>query len=84
VGGRDDLTGTARYAAARPVLVPEGPARDEVGDIATRTTPGLGFHGVVIALAFRSPKVAVFGYLAVSIIAVLPRPTRFAPHRGGG
>jgi TMEM175 potassium channel family protein len=78
------VTGIARYAAARPVLVPEGPAQDEVSDIATRTAPSLGFYGVVIALAFLAPKVAVFGYLVVSIIAVLPRPTRFAPHRGGG
>jgi TMEM175 potassium channel family protein len=78
------VSGIARYAAARPELVPDGSARDEVRDIAAQTTPSLGFYGVVIALAFLAPKVAVFGYLAISIIAVLPRPTRFAPHRGGG
>jgi len=78
------VTAIGRYAAAHPELVPEGAARDEVRDIAAQTTPSLGFYGVVIALAFLAPKVAAFGYLAISIIAVLPRPTRFAPHRGGG
>lgn len=78
------VAGIARYASARPDLIPEGPAQDEVRHIANQTTPSLGFYGAVIALAFLAPRVAAFGYLAVSIIAVLPRPTRFAPHRGGG
>jgi uncharacterized membrane protein len=78
------VTTLGRYAAGHPELVPEGTARDEVSHIASQTTPSLGFYGVVIALAFLAPKAAAFGYLAVSIIAVLPRPTRFAPHRGGG
>jgi TMEM175 potassium channel family protein len=78
------ITGIARYAASRRHLVPEGIAQDEVRDIATLTTPSLGFYGIVIALAFLAPKVAACGYLVISILAVLPRPTRFAPHRGGG
>ena len=78
------ITGIGRYAAARPELVPEGVARDDVRNIATQTTPSLGFYVGVIALAFLAPKVAAFGYLVISIVAVLPRPTRFAPHRGGG
>jgi hypothetical protein len=78
------ITGIARYAAARADLIPERAAQDEVRDIATQTTPSLGFYGVVIVLAILAPKVAAFGYLVISIIAVLPRPTRFAPHRGGG
>jgi TMEM175 potassium channel family protein len=78
------VTGIARYASSRSDLIPEGAAQDEVRHIANHTTPSLGFYGVVIVLAFLAPKAAAFGYLAVSIIAVLPRPTRFAPHRGAG
>jgi hypothetical protein len=73
----------ARYAAARTDLIPEGPAQDEVRHIANQTTPSLGFYGAVLVLAFLAPKAAAFGYLVISIVAVLPRPTRFAPHRGG-
>jgi uncharacterized membrane protein len=78
------ITAIARYAASRTELIPDRAVQDELRDIATQTTPSLGFYGVVIVLAFLAPKVAAFGYLAIAIIAVLPSPTRFAPHRGGG
>ena len=50
--------------------------RPEVGDeeikaIALATTPSIGFYVAIIALAFIAPRVAIFGYLVIAIVALL-------------
>jgi uncharacterized membrane protein len=78
------ITAIGRHAAAHSELVHGEAARDEVRTITINTAPSLGFFAAVIVLAALAPKVAAFGYLVVAVIAVLPRPTRFTPHRGTG
>jgi len=54
----------------RHVLKPEV-SDNEVKAIALVTTPSIGFYAAMIALAFFAPRVAIFGYLVISIIALL-------------
>jgi TMEM175 potassium channel family protein len=54
----------------RHVLKPEV-AEDEIKAIALATTPNIGFYIAMIALAVFAPRVAIFGYLVIAIIALL-------------
>jgi uncharacterized membrane protein len=73
------ITVIVRYAGSRPDLVEEE-GRDEAKALAAQTSPNLGFYVVVLALAFLSPKVAAFGFLAIAVFAILhvrgARPAR--------
>jgi TMEM175 potassium channel family protein len=73
------ITVIVRYAGSRPNLVEEE-GRDEAKALAAQTSPNLGFYVVVLALAFLSPKVAAFGFLAIAVFAILhargARPAR--------
>ena len=44
---------------------------DEIKAITLATTPNVGFYVAMIALAFIAPRVAIFGYLVIAIVAVL-------------
>jgi TMEM175 potassium channel family protein len=59
-----------RYAGSEPELI-EDEGRDEVVALAAGSSPNLGFYVVVLALAFLSPKVAAFGFLAIGVFAIL-------------
>jgi len=43
---------------------------DEIKKIALATTPSIGLYVVMIALAVFAPRVAIFGYLIVAIVAL--------------
>ena len=43
---------------------------DEIKAIALATTPNIGLYVVMIALAVFAPRVAIFGYLIVAIVAL--------------
>jgi uncharacterized membrane protein len=43
---------------------------DEIRAIALATTPNIGFYAAMIALAFIAPRVAIFGYLVIAIVAL--------------
>jgi hypothetical protein len=44
---------------------------DQIKSIALATAPSIGLYGAMIALAFFFPRVAIFGYLAIAIVALL-------------
>ncbi len=54
----------------RSVLRPEV-GEDEIKAIARATTPHIGFYAAMIALAFFAPRVAIYGYLVIAIVALL-------------
>ena len=54
----------------RHLLRPEV-SEKEFKAIAMATRPNMGFYVGVIALAIVAPRVAVFGYLVVAVVAVL-------------
>ena len=54
----------------RNVLTPDMSEKD-LSAIAVSTTPNIGFYGAVIVLAVFAPRVAVFGYLVIAIVALL-------------
>jgi uncharacterized membrane protein len=54
----------------RHVLKPEV-SDNEVKAIALVTAPSIGFYAAMIALAVVAPRVAIFGYLVIAIIALL-------------
>jgi uncharacterized membrane protein len=60
----------ARYAA-REQLIAEHDVRAAVRRLSDRLAPSLGFYVVVILLAIFAPTVAVFGFLAVALFAIL-------------
>ena len=57
-------------ARDRHLLRPDVSAQ-EFNAIAVATTPSIGFYIGVIALALLAPKIAVFGYLVIAVVAVL-------------
>jgi uncharacterized membrane protein len=57
-------------ARDRRVLNP-GVTEKEINAIALAATPNIGFYIAVIALAIFAPRVAVFGYLVIAIVALL-------------
>lgn len=63
------VTVIVRYMGSRSDLIEEE-GRDEVVALAAQSSPNLGFYVVVLALAFLSPKVAAFGFLAIAIFAI--------------
>lgn len=56
-------------ALDRHVLRPDV-SDDEIRAIALATTPSIGLYVVMIVLAVFAPRVAIFGYLVVAIIAL--------------
>ncbi len=54
----------------RRVLTPDM-SEKEISAIAVSTTPNIGFYVGVIVLAVFLPRVAVFGYLVIAIVALL-------------
>jgi uncharacterized membrane protein len=65
----------------RHVLRPEV-SDDEIKAIALATTPNIGLYAVMIALAFLAPRVAIFGYLVIAIVALLRMRGDSVPARG--
>lgn len=65
----------------RHVLKPEV-TDDEIKAIALATTPNIGFYIAMIALAFLAPRVAIFGYLVIAIVALLRMRGDSMPARG--
>ena len=59
-----------RAIVRRPDLLDAGMSIEEIKETAGTATPNLGFYVGVIALALLLPKVAVFGYLVIAIVAV--------------
>jgi uncharacterized membrane protein len=53
----------------RDVLRPDV-GDDEIKAIALATTPNIGLYVVMIALAVFAPRIAIFGYLVVAIVAL--------------
>ena len=62
----------------RRVLTPEMSEKD-ISPIALSTTPNIGFYAGVIVLAVFAPRVAIFGYLAIAIVALLRMRGDHAP-----
>ena len=54
----------------RRMLRPEV-SQQEIKAITRATTPSIGLYGAMIAVAFVAPRVAVFGYLGIAIVALL-------------
>ena len=54
----------------RRVLTPDLSEKD-IAAIGVSTTPNIGFYVAVIVLAVFAPRVAVFGYLVIAIVALL-------------
>ena len=54
----------------RRVLTPDM-SKKEINASAVSTTPNIGFYAGVIVLAVFVPRVAVFGYLVIAIVALL-------------
>ena len=54
----------------RSVLRPEVDA-DEIKAITRATTPHIGFYAAMIVLAVFAPRVAIFGYLVIAVVALL-------------
>ena len=54
----------------QPDLLKPGVSVDEMIAINSAATPNIGFYAAVILLALLLPKVAVFGYLVVAVVAV--------------
>ena len=53
-----------------PDLLKPGVSVDEMIAINSAATPNIGFYAAVILVALLLPKVAVFGYLVVAVVAV--------------
>jgi uncharacterized membrane protein len=64
------LGAMARYAA-RPALIADDEQRKHVRDLGRRINPNIGIYALVICAAAFFPRVAVFGYLYVAVMAVL-------------
>ncbi len=69
-----------RHAVKTSLVRPDA-ADDEVQILTDRLTPGLAGYLVLIALGLFLPLVAVFGYLAVALILILPFRFRRSPAR---
>ena len=54
----------------RRVLTPDM-SEKEISALSVSTTPNIGFYAGVIVLAVFAPRVAVFGYLVIAIVALL-------------
>jgi uncharacterized membrane protein len=60
-----------RYAARRPELLEGDMTRADLLRTIARAEPSLGFYAVVLVLARLAPEVAAFGFLVISVLAVL-------------
>ncbi|HXK23316.1 MAG TPA: hypothetical protein VMS55_11635, partial [Myxococcota bacterium] len=54
----------------RPDLLDPGVSTEKIREVRTVATPNIGFYAAVIVLSVLVPKVAVFGYLVIAIVAV--------------
>ena len=75
------VTAIIRYAGSRPHLIEEE-HREEVVALAAQWGPNLGFYVVVLALAFLSPRVAAFGFLAIAVFAIMRVRGKYTARRG--
>lgn len=64
------LGAMARYTA-RPELIADDEAREHVRGLGRRINPDLGIYAFVICAAAFFPRIAVFGYLYVAVMAVM-------------
>lgn len=60
----------ARYVA-REELIHDTAQREEIRNLANRMNPSIGFYALVILAAAFFPRVAVFGFLYVAVLAVM-------------
>ena len=65
----------------RRVLQPDV-SDDEIKAISLATTPNIGLYIAMIALAVFAPRVAIFGYLVVAVIALFRMQGDSMPARG--
>ncbi|HKF80872.1 MAG TPA: TMEM175 family protein [Thermoleophilaceae bacterium] len=65
-----------RHVAGRGDLVQEGILPELVEAAAERTRPNLHFYAVVLVLAVLALTVAAFGFLAIAVLALVPRRRR--------
>jgi len=56
--------------AGRPDLLDQNVSAQDIRANLSAATPNIGFYAAVIVLAVLVPKVAVFGYLVIAIVAV--------------
>ena len=64
------VTAIIRYAGSRPELIVEE-GREQIVALAAQSSPNLGFYVVVLALAFISPRIAAFGFLAIAVFMIM-------------
>jgi uncharacterized membrane protein len=60
-----------RHAVSRSLVRPDA-ADDEVRVLTQRLTPGLAGYAILILLGLFLPLVAVFGYLVIALVLILP------------
>lgn len=75
------MTAMWTYAARRPELLVDGVAPTELRRVSARTRPTLTFYGLILLLAALAPRVAAFGFLAVSMAAIMLPASRRAVER---
>jgi uncharacterized membrane protein len=69
------VTTMCAYVARRRSLLAEGVDAGELRQLNARTRPTPTFYGAILLLALLAPQVAVWGFLAIPLSAVLlPRP----------
>jgi uncharacterized membrane protein len=68
------ITLIARYVARRGDLLHDGVDLAEIRAAAARISPNLVFYALVLLFALVAPLVAAFGFFALSLTAVIPRP----------
>ena len=59
------------HIAGKPQLLRDGVTPDQVQGIGRVVAPSIGFYAVVLAGAVLAPRIAVFGFLAIAILALL-------------
>lgn len=64
------LTALWRYIAAHRDLLEAGQSEKEVAAISEQVGPNIAFYAIVVLLAIFAPRLAVFGYLLIAVIAV--------------
>lgn len=64
------LTALWRYIAAHRDLLEAGQSEKEVAAIGEQVAPNIAFYAIVVLLAIFAPRLAVFGYLLIAVIAV--------------
>jgi uncharacterized membrane protein len=58
----------------RPELLEPDVSPAEVATFRRRTAPGVGFYGLILALAVAAPRIAAFGFLAIAVWIIVVAP----------